>query len=131
MAKRHEHIFQLAQDWIVWLESRKYYERRGVKCILAKLQPCSGDPEFVADGPLSSEISAFNTAINHIDRERLLPFIVIYCGVRPKPINFLASEYGVSRYQFYNIAHDIALEIYCKTQKILTSRVSSAKLSET
>ncbi len=76
MAKRHEHIFQLTQDWMAWVESRKYYERRGVKCILGRLQPFSGDPNFVPDGPLSTEISAFNTAINHIDPERLIPFAV-------------------------------------------------------
>lgn len=122
MAKRHEHIFQLTQDWMAWLESRKYYERRGVKCILGRLQPFSGDPNFVPDGPLSAEISAFNTAINHIDPERLIPFAVVYCQVKPKPIHVIAEEYGMSRYRFNNLAHKVALEVYDLSQKILLSQ---------
>lgn len=119
MAKRHEHIYQLAQDWLAWSHSRKYYTKRGVKCVLSKLQPFSGDSEFIADGELSPLMAAFNLAVGHVEDHKLLPFAVVYCDIRPKPVGDLAKEYGVSSYHFYKIAHDTALEIFSQTQKIL------------
>lgn len=119
MPKRHEHIFQLTQDWLVWSNSRKYYTKRGIKCVLGKLQPFTGDPEFIADGELSPLMAAFNLAISYIEGNKLILFVVVYCEIRPKTVGELAKEYGVSRNQFYNLAHEVALEIYRSTLKIL------------
>jgi len=122
MSRRHEHIYQLAQEWMRWLNSRYFLGRAEAKNILLRLQPhklSSKEP----DGIMSAEISAFNTAVNHIEKSnRLIPFIAVYCKVKPKSVAELAAELRISRTQFYEIAHSTALEIFNHAMKLVKTQ---------
>ncbi len=119
MASRHEHVYQLAQDWVRWLDTRKFLGRAEQKNILAKLIPPFHASKGEPDGPMSQEISAFNVVISGLDAGSFIPFIVVYCDYKPKPIKERAYQLGKSRDQFYENAHKTALNGYRTARQLV------------
>lgn len=120
MASRNEVVYQLAQEWLVWLNSRRFLGQPLQKNILVMLAEKNKTKKGPPDGPMSAEMAAFNLAVNALtDAGHLVPFITVYCDFRMKPIKTLAGELGIGRDTFYERAHETAQSLYRKTQELV------------
>jgi len=109
MASRNEVVYTLAQEWLIWLNSRRFLGQPMPKNILVMLaeKNLGGNPP--PDGPMSAQMSAFNLAVNSITEDyRMVPFLTVYADYRPKPIKTLAADLGIARDTFYEKAHEAA-----------------------
>ena len=106
MAAKNEQAYALAQDWLRWNHSKRFYAPADVKNTLAQFMPSPS--RDAPNAPLSPELYAFNLAVNSQDEKNLVPFIVVYCDHRPKPVKWIAHELGISRDTFYVRAHKTA-----------------------
>lgn len=111
MASRHEHIYQKAQEWLIWLNTRRFLGEAPQKNILVAMMERDKEKKPPPDALMSAEIAAFNLAVSALDYEHLLPFCAVYCDYRPKPIKTLANEIGIARDTFYERAHETALKV--------------------
>ena len=111
--------YELAQIWIGWLDTRRFFAPPAQKNILAMMMkeqnPSKGEP----DVELSAEIFAFNLAVVGLEADQLVPFIAVYCRLRPRPVRVLAEELHISRPTFYKNAHLSAIQILADTDGIV------------
>lgn len=118
MAK-HEGVYNLAQDWIRWLNTRRFFCQPEQKNILAKLQkeqsPSRGEP----DGEMNAEMAAFNLAVTSLPKEQFIPFVFVYCDYRPFPVKVMAHEIGIGRRTFYENSDKAAAEVLFITRKLV------------
>lgn len=121
MSARNERAYNLAQDWIRWLDTRRFYGRPEHKNILAMLmaerRPSMGEP----DGDNSADLQAFNLAVTNLPVNDFIAFVVIYCEYRPerKPVKLIAYEQGVNSPNFYARAHRAAHEVLHIADKLV------------
>jgi len=118
MAKRNEVVYQLAQDWLIWLNSRRFLGDPPQKNILAAMMERNKMRKDAPNGPMSAEIAAFNLAVNALNAGQLIPFIAVYCDFRPKPIKTMADELGIQSPAFYERAHDVASKVYGQAMQL-------------
>lgn len=119
MASRNEQVYQMAQEWLIWLNSRKFLGQPPQKNILLELAERNKVSKGAPDGIMSSEIAAFNLAVNALDAGSLIPFITVYCDYKPKPIKTLAIDLGIGRDQFYERAHKAALNVIKTSRELV------------
>lgn len=118
---RNEQVYELAQEWIRWLDSRRFLGEPAQKNILAMLmkdenrRPARGEP----DGPMSAEMAAFNLAVSSLPVGQFVPFVVRYCGYKPKPIKTIAYELGIQPPAFYERADNAALHVHSLMRKLV------------
>jgi hypothetical protein len=103
MAHRNEAAYQMAQDWVKWLDSRRFLGPPLQRNILAQFMPSKTGRE--PNGPMSAELNAFNLAVSSLDIGEFVPFVVIYCEIKIKPIKAIAADMGIGRDTFYDRAH--------------------------
>lgn len=119
---RNERAYNLAQDWVKWLDTRRFYGKPEVKNILAMLMkdphPSRGEP----DGKNSADLQAFNIAVTSLPSHEFIPFVVVYCEFRPenKPIKVIAHSQGVNSSNFYQRAHRAAMDVLATTDHLLS-----------
>lgn len=117
MAQRNEAVYQIAQDWIRWLDTRKFMGPPIQKNILAQFMP--GKVGRQPNGPMSAKLNAFNLAVMSMDIGDFVPFLVVYCDVNTgRPIKALADDLGIGREAFYSRAHSSASRLI-KTMHML------------
>lgn len=108
---RNERAFNMAQLWISWLDTRKFFAPPAQKNILAMMmqepQASRGEP----DGELSADIFAFNLCVVSLPIEQFIPFVVVYCQYKPRPVKVMAHELGIQAPAFYDRAHTSALKV--------------------
>lgn len=119
MSKRNEQVYQMAQDWLIWLKSRRFVGPPPQKNILVALAEKNKDKGEPPDGPMSAEIAAFNLAINALKAGYLVPFVAVYCDYRPKPVKTLAYELGIQPPAFYERAHEAATKVMSDSIKLV------------
>lgn len=107
---------ELAQEWMKWHKSRRFFAPPAGKNVLAQFMP--SPTREAPDAPLSAELAAFNLAIHSQDEQSLVPFVVVYCEYRPKPIKWIAHELGISRDTFYTRAHKTAEYLVSMTKRL-------------
>jgi hypothetical protein len=103
MAHRNEAAYQMAQEWVKWLDSRRFLGPPLQRNILAQFMPSKTGRE--PNGPMSAELNAFNLAVSSLDVGEFVPFVVIYCEIKIKPIKAIAADMGICRDTFYERAH--------------------------
>jgi hypothetical protein len=103
MAHRNEAAYQMAQEWVKWLDSRRFLGPPLQRNILAQFMPSKTGRE--PNGPMSAELNAFNLAVSSLDVGEFVPFVVIYCEIKIKPIKAIAADMGIGRDTFYERAH--------------------------
>lgn len=114
---RNEYVYNLALDWVRWLDTRRFFGPPEQKNILARLQgggKSGGEP----DGVMSAEVAAFNLAVCGLEIGYFIPFIAIYCEYRPKPVKVMAYELGIQPPAFYDRAEKAAADVRRVTQKL-------------
>jgi hypothetical protein len=116
---RNEQVYTMAQDWIYWLDTRKFFGEAPQQNILARMIAERSQSNGVPDIELSAEMSAFNLAVCSLEVGLFVPFIVVYCGYKPKPIKCMADEMSIGRDQFYERAHRAASRIAGTTRQLI------------
>lgn len=111
MAQRNEECYTMCQDWIKWLESRKFLGTPSQRNILDKLMTQYQVSKTSPDGMLSADLNAFNTAVMSLEEDRLMPFLVIYCKFKQLPVKTLAYDLNIDRTTFYQRAHKAASDV--------------------
>lgn len=117
---RNEQVFQMAQDWVKWLDTRRFYCKPEQQNILAQFMArnaSKGEPN--ADN--SPALTAFNLAVTDLPKELFLPFVVVYCEIRPdnKPIKWLSHELGITPSNYYGRAHKAADQVQRITRSLV------------
>lgn len=115
---RNERAYNLAQAWVSWLDTRRFFAPPEKKNILARMMqdmPSRGEP----NGELSADIFAFNLCVVSLPVEQFVPFVVIYCRYKPQPIKFMSHELGISAPTFYRNAHEAATQILSHTDMLV------------
>lgn len=110
MSQRHERCYNLTQDWIKWLDSKRFYGQPPQKNILEILQNVRSGKE--PDGRLSPELNAFNICLKAQEEEYLIPFLVVYTNAADKPAKVYAAQLDISLPAFYDRANKTATTIY-------------------
>lgn len=117
MTCRNEKAYELAQEWVTWLDTRRFYGPPEQRSILAQFMPSVSKAPPNANN--STEIHAFNLAVCALPVGELVPFIAIYCGLRPKPIKCMADDIGIERAAFYERAHASAGSVMKTTRTLV------------
>ncbi|MFA7239364.1 MAG: hypothetical protein WC091_04570 [Sulfuricellaceae bacterium] len=116
---RNEQVYTLAQDWVRWIDMRRFVGEPAQRNFLAQMvgeQPeSSGEPCI----PLNPEMIAFNIAVSSLPIGLFVPFVVVYCDYRPKPVKTLADGIGIERCQFYERAHLAANQAARTTRQLM------------
>lgn len=102
----------MAQEWIQWADSKKFFGPPPSKNILVLLQKQNASSNPPPDAPLSAELCAFNLAVMAQPESLLIPFLVVYCHAGDKPTKVYADNLGIERPAFYDRAHKAAGDIY-------------------
>lgn len=105
---RSERAKALSDDWITWLDDRRFFGPPPKKSVLAMLIEKNRARGEAPDRPLNAEIAAFHVAVMGLPVESFLPFIRVYCGVPFVPVKTLAFEAGIGRDTYYDRAHTAA-----------------------
>ena len=105
---RSERAKALSDDWITWLDDRRFFGPPPKKSVLAMLIEKNRSRGEAPDRPLNAEIAAFHVAVMGLPVEAFLPFVRVYCGVPFVPVKTLAFEAGIERVTYYNRAHAAA-----------------------
>ena len=126
MASRHEECFTMCQDWMNWLDSRRFLGSPEQQNILAKLMAQHKMSKGPPNGPMSADLSAFNSAVMSLDDDYLVPFVVIYCGLKDIPIKTLAFTMQIDRTTFYDRAHKSATDVIRLSKQIKNNRLLAA-----
>lgn len=124
MSHRNEQCYTMSQDWINWLDSRRFLGSPEQLNILAKLMAQNKMSKESPNGPMSAELNAFNAAVMSLEKEGLLPFLSVYCGLRECPIKTMAHYFEVDRATIYNRAHQSANYVMRLTQQLIQSHMS-------
>ena len=125
---RNQYVLNLAIDWIRWLDTRRFFGPPEQKNILAILQG-GGRSGDIPDADMAAEIAAFNLAVGSLDQGYFVPFVVIYCGYKPKPIKVMAYELGIDRSTFYDRGENAANQLQRTTKKLVeTHRMMQREL---
>lgn len=114
---RVERAYNLAQEWVLWLDTRRFYAPPEKKNILARMCGDDGVKE-PPDAPITPEIVAFNLAVTSLSMKKFTAFVAVYCGYRPSPIKVMAHEGGLSSSKYYERAHNAAHEILYVADKL-------------
>lgn len=124
MAKSNlnKEAYALAQEWMRWLGSRRFYGPAPHQSILAMLmrepgKVSRGEP----DAEVSMELNAFNMAVMDLEVGHFVPFVVVYCDFKPdgKPVKCLAADLGIDRSTFYDRADKSALHVLKTTRRLV------------
>lgn len=108
---RNERAYNLAQEWVLWLDTRRFYAPPEKKNILARMSGGGGGKE-PPDASITPEMVAFNLAVTGLTMKKFTAFVAVYCGYRPSPIKVLAHEGGLSSSsKYYDRAHNAAHEV--------------------
>jgi hypothetical protein len=113
----NEYVYNLAQDWIRWMDERRFFGPPAQKNILARLQGGSSSGKE-PDAELLPEIAAFHLSVMSLDIGYFVPFVVVYCGYKPQPIKVIAHELGIDRSTFYRRGEEAANELQRNTQRL-------------
>lgn len=105
---RNERAYYLAQEWVSWLDTRRFYAPPEKKNILARLQGGGNGNGREPDGPVVPEMVAFNLAVTALPMKLFMPFVVVYCHHKPDPVKVMAHGQRVSTSKFYERAHRAA-----------------------
>jgi hypothetical protein len=111
LSQRHERCFYLAQQWIAWLDTKRYFAPPRQKNILLMLQKIQSR-EVALDPPLSPELSAFNLAVKAQPTPYLIPFLFVYCHASNESPKHYAHHLHLSLPAFYMRSHKCAASIY-------------------
>lgn len=109
----------MAQDWVRWLNTRRFLGEPEQVNILARLQTQNKPSLGAPDAPMSAEMSAFNIAVVNLPKEMFIPFVVVYCDYKPKPIKTIAYDLGIQAPAFYERAHHSAQEVLKVTRQLV------------
>lgn len=123
MSHRNEECFTMCQDWMIWLDSRRFLGSPVQKNILEKLMAQHKVSKGLPDGLMSAELNAFNSAVMSLDDDYLVPFIVIYCGIKDIPVKTIAFNLDIDRSTFYDRAHKSANDVIRLSKHIKKSRL--------
>ena len=114
--QRNEIVYTLAQDWKVWLSSKRLLSPPMPKGILDKLlETVKPEPK---DRDFNPYMVAFNMAYVQLDESMQIPFLYIYCDLRVVPVKTIAHKLGIERVAFYLRAHEAARKIKRNADKI-------------
>ena len=94
----------LADDWFMWLMTRRFFAPPPQKHILARLIQAEKNRE-PPSAPLSAEMSAFNQGVIGMDEKCVIPFLRVYCGFPNQPVKLLAYNENINPDTFYERAH--------------------------
>jgi hypothetical protein len=111
-------VYNLAQDWIRWIDTRRFFGPAPQQNILGRLIEKSRPSKGAPDAKLNAELSAFNRAVIALEPGLFIPFVVVYCGLREKPIKEIAEELGIGKNQLYERAHTAAARVAKMARKI-------------
>lgn len=115
---RVERAYNMAQDWVLWLDTRRFYAPPEKKNILARLQG-GGSSRGEPDARCTAEMVAFNLALTSLPMKLFVPFVVVYCHHKPDPIKVIAHQQGVGQSKFYERAHRAARQSLYIADKLL------------
>lgn len=107
---RVERAYNLAQEWVLWLDTRRFYAPPEKKNILDRMAGGGGGKE-PPDAAITPELVAFNLAVTDLPMKKFMAFVVVYCGYRPSPIKVIANDHGINPSKFYERAHTAAHEV--------------------
>lgn len=102
----------MAQEWIQWADSKRFFGPPPSKTILEMMQKRTAPSNPPPDFSLSAELCAFNLAVMAQKEPMLIPFLVVYCHTGDKPAKVYADKLGIERPAFYDRAHKAAGDIY-------------------
>lgn len=117
--RRLARAYNLAQLWIGWMDVHRFFAPPEQKNILAMMMAeptrSNGEP----DGELSADILAFNLSVVSLKKEKFIPFIVVYCDYKPRPIKQMSYELGIDPSTFYDWAHSTAQQVLNETDRLV------------
>lgn len=116
---KSERAKSLADDWITWLDDRRFFGPPPKKSVLAMLIEKNRSRGEIPDRPLNAELAAFHVAVVGLPQEMFLPFIRVYCGVPDAPIKALAYGAGIGRDAYYDRAHKAAYQVLRSMRSVL------------
>lgn len=110
--------FDLAQEWLPWLESRKFLAPAPVMGVLGRLLHVSSGRK--PNASMSAEMAAFHLAVVSLEKEYLIPFLDVYVQSFSMPVKSLLEEVGLKdRSAFYSRAHKAAGDIVKTTDRLI------------
>ena len=114
----NQRALSLAQEWLPWLETRKFLAPPQVMSVLGRLNhiPTGRQP----NAGMSAEMAAFNLAVVSLELGDLIPFLDVYVQSFQDPVKSLLAEIGLTnRSAFYYRAHKAAAEVVKTTNRLL------------
>jgi hypothetical protein len=119
---------ELAQEWLPWLETRKFMAPPPVMGVLGRLTHISSGRQ--PNAGMSAEMAAFHLAVVSLEVGYLIPFLDVYVQSFPDPVKSLLAEIGLTdRSAFYYRAHKAAGDVVKTTNRLL--EMNSAVRAET
>lgn len=112
MSHKHERCQAMVDEWVSWLDTKRFLAPPPAKNILELLQKRRGPVKLPPDGQMSAEICAFNLAVVAQPNHMLIPFLCVYAKAGDKPNKCYAADLGIDRTVFYDRAHKAASDIY-------------------
>lgn len=119
MAEKNQRAQALADDWLYWLMTRRFFGPPPSKNILAMMSDKSRPSREPPNARLSAELSAFHVAVCGLPDHLGAPFMRIYCMWPNEPVKTLAFDAGISRDAYYERAHSGAAQAMRNTKSIL------------
>lgn len=119
MSQKHNRCYNQAQQWITWLNTRRFFAQPPQRNILLLLQGIRDQSRGEPDGIMSAELCAFNLCVKAQEDDYLIPFLFVYCGAGDKPAKCYASDLDLSLPSFYERAHKAATDIYRSHIKLI------------
>lgn len=124
MAKNNlnREAYDLAQEWVRWLDTRRFYgppQQRSILAMMIKDDDKCTSCEPDADN--SMELHAFNLAVCGLEIGQFVPFVVVYCDFRPgkRPVKCISADMGIDRSTFYDRADKAASSVLKTTRQLV------------
>lgn len=117
---RNEQAYELAHQWIKWLDTRRFYGTPEQKNILAILIGGDASTGNEPNADIQPQMVAFNLAVMDMPIDRFVPFVAVYCDYRPQPIKVMAHDMGICKTVFYANADKAASRAVSVTRQLVT-----------
>jgi hypothetical protein len=127
---RNTWAYNMAKEWVVWLDSKRFFAPPEKAGILARLTT-SASNKLPPNAPLSPELAAFNLVVCALPENLFIPFIVVYAGCGDKPVKSIAHEFNCHETTFYRRADLATKGLKRKTFDLVELHRQMARESDT
>lgn len=108
-SNRVPRAWNLAQEWLNWLDTRRFFAPPEKISILGRMSGHSGSGNQ-PNGPMSAEMAAFHLAVVSLEYRTFRAFVQIYANY-PALNKTCAAELNVTEMGLYTIADTAAREV--------------------